>query len=438
MPLGISFWTFQGHQLSRATCIARKELDPTVLEAFPVHGVLADGASGPVCRLTEMLPTVFSEMRRPTWDGLAAGTPRIVLGLFMKLVPAQVLARLVIAAGEGINAGFDQVAGGWGGADVWLLGFAYGFFLFFDFAGYSHIVIGSARLFGLELRENFDRPYLSTTPSIFWTRWHMSLSSWIRDYVFMPMAPMCREQWWRLFVLAFSMVLFGLWHNATLPFLIWGAYHGILLVLHRQVQSAKRALDIDPPAWLETPIAWFLTISLMCLGWVLFRAHDVHQIGEMLGAVFNPMSYSRLVLRVNFYIVTVVIIAAYFTGELLRVGVEKLRERPWGERVTWLISPAYYAGVDPAGRRVEQTGDGVCLLRVLSPPLATPATTRCSPPSPPRRPTEPSPRCGATSRKRLSRLGSLSTKPALRPRPSAHTGSRRATPSSSSCRRAST
>jgi D-alanyl-lipoteichoic acid acyltransferase DltB (MBOAT superfamily) len=291
-----------------------------------------------------MLPQ-FRGIRRANWDDLAEGTPRIILGLFMKLVPAQILANGLVQAGEGINAGFDQVAGGWGGTDVWALGFAYGFYLFFDFAGYSHIVIGSARLFGLELRENFNRPYLSTTPSVFWTRWHMSLSSWIRDYVFMPMAPMRREQWWRLFVLAFSMILFGLWHNATLPFLIWGIYHGVLLVLHRQVQSAKRALNVEPPAWLEVPIAWALTISLMCFGWVLFRAHDVHQIAEMTRAVLNPMSYGRLVLRVNFYIVTALIIAAYFAVELLRVAVDKVRERSWGERITWLLSPAYYAAL---------------------------------------------------------------------------------------------
>ena len=216
MPVGVSFWTFQA--ISYLSDLYREEeLDPTVVEFFLYMSFWPTVLSGPVCRMTEMLPQ-FREMRRPVWDDLAAGTPRIILGLFMKLVPAQILAN-GLAPGEGFTAGFDQITGGWGGIDVWMLAFAFGFYLYFDFAGYSHVVIGSARLLGLELRENFDRPYLSSTPSVFWTRWHMSLSSWIRDYVFMPMAPMRREPWWRLFVLALAMVLFGLWHNATLPFL---------------------------------------------------------------------------------------------------------------------------------------------------------------------------------------------------------------------------
>lgn len=342
MPLGISFWTFQA--ISYLCDLYREEeLDPTAPEFFLYMAFWPTVLSGPVCRLTDMLPQ-FREMRRPTWDDLAAGTPRIILGLFMKLVPAQILAGGIVA-GEGLNSGFDQITGGWGGLDVWFLAFAFGFYLFFDFAGYSHVVIGSARLFGIELRENFDRPYLSTTPSIFWTRWHMSLSSWIRDYVFMPLAPMRREQWWRLFVLALAMVLFGLWHNATLPFLIWGAYHGLILVLHRQVQSIKKSRNIEPPAWIETPIAWILTLLLICFGWIFFRAHDVHQIGQMVSAALNPFSYGRTVLRPNFYIITTLIIMAYFAVELLGHVLRKLQDRPWIERVAWLASPVYYAAL---------------------------------------------------------------------------------------------
>src|ERR1700723_4687208 len=109
-----------------------------------------------------------------------------------------------------------------------------------DFAGYTHLVIGAARLCGFELQENFDRPYISTSPSIFWTRWHMSLSFWIRDYVFMPLAVLRRQEWWRKFCLLVAMVLFGIWHKATVLFVLFGCYHGVLLILHRQVQQVER------------------------------------------------------------------------------------------------------------------------------------------------------------------------------------------------------
>lgn len=338
MPLGVSFWTFQAISY-HVDLYREEELDPDAAEFFLYMALWPTVLSGPVCRLPEMLPQ-FRELRRPTWDDLAAGTPRIITGLFLKLVPAQLLAG-GLALGDGLDAGFDQITG-WGGLDVWALAFAFGFQLFFDFAGYSHIAIGVARLFGLELRENFDRPYLSATLSVFWTRWHMSLSSWIRDYVFMPLAPLRRSGAWRLLVLASSMVLFGLWHDATLPFLIWGTYHGVLLVAHRQVQGAKRSLGLEPPRWLETPISWALTIGLICFGWIFFRAHDVHQIADMAAAALNPATYGRMVLRPNFYIVTAAVIASYFAVELLRAALRRL-DAPVARRMIWLLSPVYYA-----------------------------------------------------------------------------------------------
>ena len=118
------------------------------------------------------------------------------------------LAKLLgqgILSGDGITTGFDRVTH-WSGADVWCLAFGYGLQLFFDFAGYSHIAIGAAQVLGFTVPENFARPFHSTTPSIFWTRWHMSLSFWIRDYVFLPLATLRREVWWRNLGLVISMV----------------------------------------------------------------------------------------------------------------------------------------------------------------------------------------------------------------------------------------
>jgi alginate O-acetyltransferase complex protein AlgI len=203
------------------------------------------------------------------------------------------LAKLLgqgILAGDSINSGFDRLAH-WSGPDVWCLAFGFGLQLFFDFAGYTHIAIGAAQVLGFSVPENFARPFQSTTPSIFWTRWHTSLSFWIRDYVFFPMATLRREMWWRNLVLVISMVVFGLWHNATLLFVIWGCYHGLLLVGHRLVQQLERRFDWDPSPALWTPLSWFVTITLISLGWIFFRASSLAKAGQMLSAVLSPTTY---------------------------------------------------------------------------------------------------------------------------------------------------
>ena len=260
----------------------------------------------------------------------------------MKVVLAQLLAT-GFNAGEGVAAGFDQIARGWGGLDVWLLAIGFGFQLFFDFAGYSHIVIGTARLFGILLEENFNRPYFSATPSLFWTRWHMSLSFWIRDYVFLPLATARREKWWRSFALVFAMALFGLWHEATLLFLIWGTYQGFLLVGHRKGQQLKRNFNFTLPFQSGRFMSWALTFALVSLGWILFRAHDLGQAWLMLKAVASPASYFQLALRPNFYIVTSLIVCGYFAYAGLASMLSRLGDNLWARRAFRLLSPVYYA-----------------------------------------------------------------------------------------------
>ncbi|MGB9179933.1 MAG: MBOAT family O-acyltransferase [Pyrinomonadaceae bacterium] len=342
MPVGISFWTFQA--LSYLFDIYREEeLNPTLVEFCLYLAFWPTVLAGPVCRLPEMLPQ-FRKMTNPSWGDVENGVRRIVFGLFMKLVLAQILLA-GLNPGEGVADGFDQISQGWGGIDVWLLAIGFGFQLFFDFAGYSHIVIGTARLFGLRLEENFDRPYLSTTPSAFWTRWHMSLSFWIRDYVFMSLATVKREYWWRLFALVLSMTLFGLWHGAALTFILWGLYHGLLLAAHRLWQQQRRRFNISLLPAIETFISWGLTFTCISLGWIFFRAHDLHQALTMFSTIFSPGSYRRMALRPNFYLVTMTVIASYFIYCGVEALFKYLETRTWLNRLIWLISPVRYTAI---------------------------------------------------------------------------------------------
>jgi alginate O-acetyltransferase complex protein AlgI len=231
-----------------------------------------------------------------------------------------------LLSGDGINSGFD-VARQWSGSDVWCLALGYGLQLFLDFAGYSHIAIGAAQALGFTIPENFARPFQSTSPSIFWTRWHMSLSFWIRDYVFLLLVVLHRGAWWRNSVLVISMVLFGLWHKATLLFLLWGLYHGVLLVLHRQIEAAQRKLDWSPPSALWTPISWVATISLVSLGWIFFRANSLVQARQMFWAVVSFGGYFAHALSGSLYILVATVAIAYAAVVSVAAALDRAASR---------------------------------------------------------------------------------------------------------------
>ncbi len=306
LPLGISFWTFQA--MSYLFDLYRgEELAPSFVEFALYMGFFPVVISGPICRMPEMLPQFRSE-ETTSRQAIGRGFRRIATGILMMQL-AQLLGQGILA-GDGINSGFDHVTR-WSGPDVWCLALGYGLQLFLDFAGYSHIAIGAAQALGFTVPENFARPFTSTSPSIFWTRWHMSLSFWIRDYVFLPLAVMRREVWWRNLVLVISMVLFGLWHKATLLFVLWGAYHGVLLVLHRQTQQLQRKFEWSPPAALWTPISWAATISLISLGWIFFRASSLVQARQMLLAVLSPASYFSHFLSGSLYLLIMTLALGY-------------------------------------------------------------------------------------------------------------------------------
>jgi alginate O-acetyltransferase complex protein AlgI len=297
LPLGISFWTFQA--ISYLFDLYREEeLDPSFVEFALYMAFFPVTISGPVCRVPDMLPQFRSDAPFE-WEKIGHGLRRIATGILMMAL-ARILGQGILA-GDGINRGFDH-ATRWSGPDVWCLAFGYGLQLFFDFAGYSHIAIGAAQALGFTIPENFARPFESTSVSLFWTRWHMSLSFWIRDYVFLPLATRRREMWWRNFALVLSMILFGLWHRATVLFLLWGAYHGVLLVVHRQIQQVQRKFDWNPASVWWTPLSWLLTIGCVSLGWIFFRANSLAQAETMFSTLFSPMSYSSHLLSGSLYL----------------------------------------------------------------------------------------------------------------------------------------
>jgi D-alanyl-lipoteichoic acid acyltransferase DltB (MBOAT superfamily) len=346
LPLGISFWTFQA--ISYLFDLYREEdLDPTFIE-FALYMVFFPVTiSGPVCRMPAMLPQFRSE-ETTLWSDIILGLRRIAVGFFMMQL-GKLLGQGILA-GDGIVSGFDH-ATQWSGVDVWCLAFGYGLQLFFDFAGYTHIAAGAARALGIKVPENFERPFASTNPSEFWTRWHMSLSFWIRDYVFFPLATLRREVWWRHLALVLSMVVFGLWHKAAVLFLIWGSYQGLLLVTHRLWQQIGRRLDWQPTK-IWNGLGWFVTAALISLGWIFFRANSPSQAREMLAALASPESYGSHFLSSSLYALT----GALATGYGLVLLVDRALDRDLPDRSgeqsgivslmarsRWFWLPAVYA-----------------------------------------------------------------------------------------------
>jgi alginate O-acetyltransferase complex protein AlgI len=343
LPVGISFWTFQA--LSYLLDVYRgDELQPSLLEFLLYMAFWPTVLSGPICRLPNLLPQ-FRESPKASGEDVRSGLDRICLGLVMTTL-GQALASGV-QLGQGLDGAFDRISRGWTGLDVWCMAIGYGFELFLNFAGYSHLVIGAARLFSIRLDENFDRPYLATTPSQFWTRWHMSLSFWIRDYLFLPLVMVRREKWWRNVTLVVSMIVFGLWHKGSVLFVGWGFYQGVLLVLHRQGQQLQRRLASPPPAWIVGPLSWLLTFGAICLGWILFRANDVAQALAMLRAAGTPSAYLSHMLPASLYFLVFACVFGYFGV----VGADQLRRKYLGavelpiEIRCALYSIAFYVGI---------------------------------------------------------------------------------------------
>jgi len=322
LPLGISFWTFQA--MSYLLDLYRgEELDPSFIEFALYMAFFPVTVSGPICRMPEML-SQFRSDAAPSRHDKADGLCRIATGLLMMQI-AQLLGRGLIA-GQGINAGFDQMHQ-WRALDVWCLAFGYGLQIFFDFAGYSHIAIGAARMLGFTLPENFARPFASTTPSMFWTRWHMSLSFWIRDYVFLPMAMLRREEWWRKLCLLLSMVLFGIWHKGTILFLLFGSYHGVLLILHRQVQQVERRFGWQRSSKLWTALSWAMTMALVNLGWIFFRAGSLPQAGQMFSALLSPLGYTQHALQSSLYLLVAVAGVGYAVALIVLIVLDSYAGR---------------------------------------------------------------------------------------------------------------
>ncbi|MDB4021017.1 hypothetical protein N8Z80_02410 [Litorivicinus sp.] len=318
LPLGISFYTFQ--TISYIVDVYRRHINHEkdfLLYACYVT-FFPQLVAGPILRASEVIKQFF-ERKSFCLDHIFVGSRRILYGFFLKVVLADNIAPLV-------DHGYSMPVESMSALDVWTLAFLFGFQIYFDFSAYSHIALGSARLLGIVFPENFNFPYIATSPRDFWRRWHISLSSWIRDYIYLPLAgikvsdrsvgglTIATSKKGNGRALYATWAIMGLWHGANWTFVLWGIYHALMISIYRLVSPLGNELNEK----FKSVGGVFFTLPLMMLGWIPFRAESLNQTFAMWGKVFDLNAYFWLGMRENTYLITFILLIGMLLSSFLR------------------------------------------------------------------------------------------------------------------------
>jgi alginate O-acetyltransferase complex protein AlgI len=276
LPIGISFFTFQA--LSYVIDVHRGDFTPTSLTKFAVYlSFFPHVVAGPIVRAREFVPQLRTP-RDPRRVDASRAFFLIGSGLFLKVVVATYLADAIV----------DDVFGTperYGSLDVLVAVYAYAVQIFADFCGYTNIAIGVALLLGFRFPQNFDDPYTALSPRDFWRRWHMTLSRWLRDYLYIPLGGNRKGDAVTYRNLMIVMLLGGLWHGADWTFVFWGGLWGLALVGEHWLETSRRRRGIEPAAPGLRGRAWrrLAMFNFACLGWVFFRSESIGDAFQLLG-----------------------------------------------------------------------------------------------------------------------------------------------------------
>ena len=320
LPIGISFYTFQS--ISYTIDVYRNNIKPEKnLLIFANYVIFFPQlVAGPILRASEIL-WQFKEKRKFKLENFNNGIQRIIFGLFLKIVLADNIAKFV-------DQGFLMDPKLISAIDVITLSYLFGFQIYFDFAGYSHIAIGCALTMGIKFRENFNFPYHSISPKIFWKNWHISLSSWVRDYIYLPLLNIKSVnssgggfdkyldhqslRLYTIFTLFITWSLMGLWHGASWNFVFWGIWNFLVIVLFRFINNF-----LMNNSFLKNIISWSISINLIMLGWVFFRSENLDLSFQMITNLLFIKNWTFLSLRENTYIVAFIVTFFYLISPLI-------------------------------------------------------------------------------------------------------------------------
>jgi D-alanyl-lipoteichoic acid acyltransferase DltB (MBOAT superfamily) len=286
LPVGISFFTFES--MSYVIDVYRRDIEPhpSYLEYLTFVAFFPHLVAGPIVRPRDLLPQLA---RPPRFDPIQASQAlfSIALGLVKKIVISDYLSINLVDRVFDAPVQFSAL-------ECYAAVLAYAVQIYCDFSGYTDIAIGSAALLGIRFPKNFDSPYKATSIQDFWRRWHISLSTWLRDYLYIPLGGSRRGPWRTSVNLMLTMLLGGLWHGANWTFVAWGGLHGAALAVGRAVERSRERRGIESkPAGLRRAAATFVTFHFVCFAWIFFRSDSFAGASRMLAqlstlSTFHP------------------------------------------------------------------------------------------------------------------------------------------------------
>lgn len=321
LPIGISFFTFQG--LSYVVDVYREDVNvqKNIFKLGMYISLFPQLVAGPIVRYKDVAAEI--DDRSVTMEDFVAGIQRFILGLFKKIIIADTLAVTV-------NAIFANIPKLNTPPIAWLGVVAYALQLFFDFAGYSDMAIGLGRLFGFHFIENFNYPYISRSITEFWRRWHISLSSFFRDYVYIPLGGNRKHVYLNV---AIVFLLTGVWHGAAFTYIVWGIWHGFFNLAERFCRTHLKPKKEPSRFWkgIGAAAQHVYTLLVVLFGWVFFRAADVKTAIKYIFSMFGLYNVDNPLLKVGFYLdnwtICVLVLGLIMSTPLLKKGYDYLQTK---------------------------------------------------------------------------------------------------------------
>ena len=334
LPVGISFYTFQ--TMSYTIDVYRGKTKPTdqFLDFALYVSFFPQLVAGPIERSSHLLPQITLK-RKTNGHDFSEGFYHVLTGLFKKVVIADNMAPLV-------NTVFARPINDLTGPEIIIGVYAFAFQIYGDFSGYSSIAKGIAHWMGFDLMWNFKNPYFSASPSEFWTRWHISLSSWLRDYLYIPLGGNRGGLKKTFRNLMATMCLGGLWHGAGWTYILWGFYHGVLLIVYHALEGDK-SVEKKAVGHMNKLIRTILFFNLIAISWLFFRAESIGQIGDMILLVLSDFTVTAFTMygaTMILFFVTPLMLLEYWTERSENMLV--LIETGWKIR---LIVYSYFIGM---------------------------------------------------------------------------------------------
>lgn len=322
LPVGISFFIFQS--LSYTIDIYRSRIEPLKnwLDYLFYLSFFPQLVAGPIVRARDFIPQIRQNPLVVTRKMFGMALFLIVSGLFKKAVISDYISLNFVDRvfdDPLLYSGFENLMSIYG----------YGLQIYCDFSGYSDMAIGIALMLGFRFNKNFDSPYKSATITEFWRRWHISLSSWLKDYLYVSLGGNRHGKLRTYLNLMITMLLGGLWHGAALRFIIWGALHGLALAFHKAIMSCFRSFKTEGTqmVWWRQAIGTLLTFNFVCFTWIFFRAKDIATGIEMLKQIFNNFNFKLIPEVISGYCAVFVLMALGYALHMMPRRWELLCER---------------------------------------------------------------------------------------------------------------